>query len=122
LRSTNPRGASARRLRISGLNAALLLVTWPQLLVGGGGIALIIVGIAYGLVVSGYADWRHEPPAALGYAGVMVMAAIAGGACFLAAAALRSHFWEVTGVIILVASYAGRMVLARWLRRRYPNE
>ena len=50
------------------------------------------------------------------------MAAIAGGACWLAAAALRSHFWEVTGGIILVASYVARMVLGRWLRRRYPTE
>jgi hypothetical protein len=69
----------------------------------------------------GHVDWRHEPGAALGYAGVMFVAAIAGGASFLAAAALRSHFWEVTGAIILVASYAGRMMLARWLRRRSPK-
>ena len=115
-------GAFAGRLRMSGLNVALLSVTWPQLLVGGGGIALILVGITYGLVVFGHVDWRQEPPAALGYVGVMFIATIAGGVCFLAAAALRSHFWEVTGGIILVASYAGRMVLARWLRRRYPNE
>jgi hypothetical protein len=79
---------------------------------------LIVVGIVYGLVILRHVDWRHEPPAALGYAGVMFMAAIAGGACWLAAAALRSHFWEVTGGIILVASYAGRLMLARWLRRR----
>jgi hypothetical protein len=51
----------------------------------------------------------------LAYAGIMFTAAIVGGAWLLAAAALRSHFWEVTGGIILVAGYAGRMVLARWL-------
>ena len=83
---------------------------------------MVVVGIVYGLVVFGQVDWRHEPAAALAYAGIMFMAAIAGGACFLAAAALRSHFWELTGGIILVASYSGRMVLARWLRRRYPND
>jgi hypothetical protein len=35
---------------------------------------------------------------------------------------LRSHFWELAGSITIVASYAARMVLARLLRRRYPDE
>ena len=97
-------------------------MTGPQLLVGGSGIALVVVGIAFGGVVRRHVDWRHEPAAALAYAGVMCMGLFAGGACFLVAAALGSHLWEVTGGIILVASYAGRMVLARRLRRRYPND
>jgi hypothetical protein len=102
------------------LNAFLVLVTGPQLLVGGGGIALVGVGVAFGGVVFRHVDWRHEPAAALAYAGVMVTGLFAGGACFLVAGALRSHLWEVTGGIILVASYVARRVLARRLRRQYP--
>jgi hypothetical protein len=70
------------------------------MLVGGGGIALIVVGIAYGLIVFGHVDWHREPPVAVVYAGVMFMAATASGACFVVAATARSH----SGGIILVAS------------------
>jgi hypothetical protein len=97
-------------------------VTWPQLVVGGGGIAFLVTGIVYGLVVFRQVKWRQEPGAALAYAGVMFIGALAGGACILVATALRSRLWELTGGIILVASYAGRIVLARWRRRRYPSD
>ena len=105
-----------------GLTGSLVLVTWPQLLVGGGGIALVAVGVIFGVAVFRHVQWRREPPTAIAYAVVMALGVVVGGACFIAAASLRSHFWELTGSIIIVASYAAREVLARLLRRRYPDE
>ncbi len=105
-----------------GLTGSLVLVTWPQLLVGGGGIALVAVGFIFGVAVVRHVQWRGEPPTAIAYAVVMVLGVVVGGACFIAAASLRSHFWELAGSIIIVASYAAREVLARLLRRRYPDE
>jgi multisubunit Na+/H+ antiporter MnhB subunit len=104
------------------LSGPVVLVTWPQLLVGGGGIAVVAVGVIFGVVVFRHVQWRREPPIAIAYAVVMVLGAVVGGACFIVAASLRSHFWEVTGSIIIVASYIAREVLARLLRRRYPDE
>jgi O-antigen ligase len=100
----------------------LFAVTWPQLLGGGGGIALVAVGVIFGVAVFRHVQRRREPPTAIAYAVVMVLGAVVSGACFIAAASLRSHFWELTGSIIIVASYAAREVLARLLRRRYPDE
>jgi uncharacterized membrane protein YfcA len=96
-----------------GLTGSLVLVAWPQLLVGGGGIALVAVGVIFGVAVVRHVRWRRERPTAIAYAVVMVLGAVVGGACFIAAASLRSHFWELTGSIIIVASYAAREVLAR---------
>jgi O-antigen ligase len=107
---------------MAGLTGSLILVTWAQLLVGGGGIALVAVGVTFGVAVFGYVQWRREPPTAIAYAVVMVLGVVVGGACFIVAASLRSHFWELTGSIIIVGSYAAREVLARLLRRRYPDE
>jgi multisubunit Na+/H+ antiporter MnhB subunit len=97
-------------------------MTWPQLVVGGGGIAVVTVGVIFGVVVFRHVEWRREPPIAIAYAVVMVLGAVVGGACFIVAASLRSHLWEVTGSIIIVASYTAREVLARLLRGRYPDK
>jgi hypothetical protein len=106
---------------MSSLNAALVLVTWPQLLVGGGGIAFVVVGVISGVVLFPHIQWR-EPVAVSVYVLVMSLAAIAGGACFIVAGVFRSHFWELTGAIVLVAGYAVRMMLARSLRRHHSDE
>jgi O-antigen ligase len=107
---------------MAGLSGYLVLVTWLQLLVGGGGVALVAVGVIFGVVVFRHVRWRREPPTAIAYGVVMVLGAVAGGACYIVAASLRSHFWELTGSIVIVASYAAREVLAQLLRRRYPDE
>jgi hypothetical protein len=103
---------------MAGLSGSLVLVTWPQLLVGGGGIAFVVVGVIFGVVTFRHVQWDREPPLAVAYVAVSVVGLIASGISFIVAASLRSHFWELAGSITIVASYAARMVLARLLRRR----
>ena len=107
---------------MAGLSGSLVLVTWPQFLVGGGGIAFVVVGVIFGVVTFRHVQWDREPPLAVAYVAVSVVGLIASGVSFIVAASLRSHFWELAGSITIVASYAARMVLARLLRRRYPDE
>jgi hypothetical protein len=103
------------------LRSALVLVTWPQLLVGGGGIAFVLVGIASAVVLVPHIDWRREPPAATAYVCLLFVSPAVAGSCFLIAAVLRLHVWELAGSLALVGSLAARLVLARWLRRRFPD-
>jgi hypothetical protein len=104
------------------LSGPLVLVTWPQLLVGGGGIAFVVVGVIFGVVTFRHVRWDREPPLAVAYLAVSVVGLIASGVCFIVAASSRSHFWELAGSITIVASYVVRMVLARLVRRRYADE
>jgi len=103
-------------------SGSLVLVTWPQLVVGGGGIAFVVVGVIFGVVTFRHIQWDREPPLAFAYLAVSVVGLIASGVCFIVAASLRLHFWELAGSITIVASYAAGMVLARLLRRRYPDK
>ena len=103
------------------LRSSLVLVTWPQLLVGGGGIAFVLVGVASAVVLVPHIDWRREPPAAIAQLCLLFVSPTVAGSCFLSAAVLRSHVWEVAGSIALVGGVAARFVLARWLRRRFPH-
>ena len=98
-----------------------MTASWPQLLVGGGGILLASVGIAAAVLLLPHVNWRTEPPSALAYLVLMSAAPTAAGLCFVMAAVLRSHAWELAGAIVLVGGFAARMVLARGLRRRPPN-
>lgn len=75
----------------------LVLVTWPQMLVGGGGIAFVIVGVTFGVVSFCHLKWDREPPLAVAYLAVSVAGLIASGACFIVAASLRSRLWELAG-------------------------
>jgi hypothetical protein len=109
------------------VNALAVAATWPQVIVGAGGIVLIVAGVVLGLVTVRlvtvrHGHWRREPAAAFGYFGVMSLAGIAGGSCFLVAAVLRSHLLELTGGIVLVGSYLGRALLVRWLGRHYRSD
>jgi hypothetical protein len=96
-------------------------MTWSQFLVGGGGIAFVVVGVIFGIVTFGHVQWDREPPLAVAYVALSVVGLIASGVCFIVAASLRSHFWELAGSITIVASYAARMVVARFVRGRYPE-
>jgi hypothetical protein len=104
------------------LSGSLVLMTWSQFLVGGGGIAFVVVGVIFGIVTFGHVQWDREPPLAVAYVALSVVGLIASGVCFIVAASLRSHFWELAGSITIVASYAARMVLARLVGRRYPDK
>ena len=97
-------------------------MTWSQFLVGGGGIAFVVVGVIFGIVTFGHVRRDREPPLAVAYVALSVVGLIASGVSFIVAASLRSHFWELAGSITIVASYAARMVLARSVRRRYPDK
>jgi apolipoprotein N-acyltransferase len=80
------------------------------------------MGIVSAVVLVSRIDWRREPPAARAYGGLLFIGATAAGSCWVVAAVLNSHSWELAGAIILLASIAARTVLVRWLRRRYPDE
>ena len=82
----------------------------------------MVVGIVSAVVLVPDIDCQREPPAAIAYVCLLFVGATAAGCCFLVAAVLRSHAWELVGSIILVGSLAARVVLGRWLRRRYSDE
>jgi hypothetical protein len=99
-----------------------VMVVWPQLLVGGGGIALVLVGVISAWILIPRLPWRREPPTVSAYFWLMFVGPTAAGSCFLVAAVLRSHLWELTGGIVLVSSFAARTLLARWVRHRYRDD
>jgi membrane protein implicated in regulation of membrane protease activity len=82
----------------------------------------VVVGIVSATVLAPHIDWQCEPPAAIAYVCLLFVGPTAAGCCFLVAAVLRSHAWELAGSIILVGSFAARMVLGRWLRRQYSDQ
>lgn len=84
--------------------------------------ALIVVGVVSAVLLLPHIPWQRESSAALAYVCLLFVGPIAAGSCFLVAGMLRSHSWELTGAIILVGSFVARIMLARWLRRRYPGD
>jgi len=104
------------------MSLSIVMVVWPQLLVGGGGIALVLVGVISAWILIPRLPWRREPPTVSAYFWLMFVGPTAAGSCFLVAAVLRSHLWELTGGIVLVSSFAARTLLARWVRHRYRDD
>ena len=104
------------------ISLGIVMVVWPQLLVGGGGIALVLVGVISASILIPRVAWRRESPTVRAYFWLMFVGATAAGSSFLVAAALRSHLWELTGGIILCSSFAARTLLARWVRHRYRDD
>jgi ABC-type amino acid transport system permease subunit len=107
---------------VTTINLSVVMVVWPQLLVGGGGIALVLVGVISAWILVPRVAWRREPPVLRAYFWLLFVGPAAAGSSFLLAAVLRSYLWELTGGIILCSSFAARLVLAQWVRRRYPDD
>jgi hypothetical protein len=66
--------------------------------------------------------WRSEALLVVVWVSLIFVSATAAGVCFLVAAAVRSHEWELAGSIVLVGGYIVRYAIGRWLRWRYPEE
>jgi hypothetical protein len=94
-----------------------VFLPWPQLLVGGAGVALVAVGLIGAALLLPHIHWRQEPPAARAWVLLLTRGAITGGFCWIVAAIERSRLWELAGAIVLVAGTAGRTTIALWLRR-----
>jgi hypothetical protein len=95
-----------------------MIATWPQLVVGGGGILLVCVGVAAAVLLLPHVNWRRESASGLAYLALLSAAPTAAGLCFIVAAVLRSHDWELAGAILLVGGIAVQRALARRFRKR----
>lgn len=98
-----------------------VVLTWPQLLVGGGGVALVAVGFTGAALLLPHIHWRQEPAAARAWVLLLTGGAIIAGFCWIVAAIERSRLWELVGAIVLVAGTTGRRTIARGLRRGQPD-